>query len=227
MGLRKLKNKIPQTKLSRVDRVVVSYGFLSLLLGIVLTVLNDFNFCRVSTWIITSFFFVSAGLFLFYILYKAFFYRLYKGFQYMLLYQKIYKKLYLSLFDATYYTEKYVFGKVCAVIPKITISITDTLDSGIIYIENSVKLDRRLDELPIGSGLPNDFVLTCAYISDNQNQYVYKFEKYSLEKSVFNNYVAFKQFCQKCSPYNLMIDPRYSIPMFHMLVVGQTGAGKS
>lgn len=216
-----------QTKRSRIDRTVVSYSILSGLLCIILTYVKKFYFYSISKWLIIFSLMISIGLFLAYVLYKAHFHHLRNGISYMLLHQKIYSKLYRSLYDAHYYTEKLVFGKICAAIPKIEIVLNDLLDGGIIYVENSVKLDKRLEELPISSGLPNHFVLTRQYVSDNQNQYIYEFEKFLLEKPIFNDYETFKQFCIKSEKYNLILDQRYAIPMFHTLLVGQTGSGKS
>lgn len=116
----------------------------------------------------------------------------------MLLHQKIYSKLYKSLYNANYYIEKNVLGKKCAVIPKIKITVNNSLNGGVIYVENSVKFDKRLDELPISSGLPNHFVLIREYISDNQNQYIYEFEQFTLEKSVFHTNSEFQYFHQNC-----------------------------
>ena len=112
-------------------------------------------------------------------------------------------------------------------IPKIKITVNNSLNGGVIYVENSVKFDKRLDELPISSGLPNHFVLIREYISDNQNQYIYEFEQFTLEKSVFHTNSEFQYFHQNCPEYNLTIDNRISITMFHMLIIGQTGSGKS
>lgn len=161
-----------QTKRSRIDRTVISYSILSGLLCIILTYLKKFYFCNISKWLIIFSLMISIGVFLAYIIYKVHLHHLRKGILYMILHQKIYSKLYQSLYDAHYYTEKLVFGKICAAIPKIEIVLNDLLDGGIIYVENSVKLEKRLEELPISSGLPNNFVLTRQYVADNQNQYL-------------------------------------------------------
>ncbi len=216
-----------QTKRSRIDRSVEAYSFLSFLLGLLLYMLKELYFCEIPEWIIKFLLLISVSISTTFLIYKAFFHKIYKGITYMFLYQKIYSKLYKALYDANYYIEKTVLGKTCAVIPKIEIDINNSLNSGTIYVENSVKFDRRLDELPISSGLPNHFVLVREYISDNQNQYIYEFEKFTLEKSVFHTNSAFQRFHQNCPEYNLALDNRHSIAMFHMLIVGQTGSGKS
>lgn len=216
-----------QTERSRIDRTVLSYGILSTLLCIILIYAKRFCVCNISRWLIIFSLIISIGLFLAYVLYKAHFHHLRNGISYMLLHQKIYEKLYSSLYDAHYYTEKYVLLKKCAVIPKLEIQLNESLDGEIILVENSIKLNQRLEDLPISSGLPNHFVLTRQYASDNQNQYIYEFEKFLLEKPTFNDYGTFKQFCIKSEKYNLILDQRYSIPMFHTLLVGQTGSGKS
>jgi len=216
-----------QTKRSRIDRSFEAYSLLSFLLGLVLYMLKELYFCEIPEWIIKLLLLISVSISTTFLIYKVFFHKIYKGITYMFLHQKIYSKLYKALYDANYYIEKNVLGKTCAVIPKIEIDINNSLNSGTIYVENSVKFDRRLDELPISSGLPNHFVLVREYISDNQNKYIYEFEKFTLEKSVFHTNSAFQRFHQNCPEYNLTIDNRISITMFHMLIIGQTGSGKS
>ncbi|CDC08789.1 ftsK/SpoIIIE family protein [Lachnospiraceae bacterium CAG:364] len=216
-----------QTARSRIDRSIVAYSFLSFLLSLVLYILRELLFCELSEWIIKVLVLSSILIITIFLIYKAFFHKIHKGLTYMLLHQKIYSKLYKSLYNANYYIEKNVLGKKCAVIPKIKITVNNSLNGGVIYVENSVKFDKRLDELPISSGLPNHFVLIREYISDNQNQYIYEFEQFTLEKSVFHTNSEFQYFHQNCPEYNLTIDNRISITMFHMLIIGQTGSGKS
>lgn len=153
--------------------------------------------------------------------------KLSKGYNYAFLHAKIYKRLNMALYDTGVYVERIVLLKKCADTPKIQIELDNDLRTGIIKIRNCIKFDRRLDEMPISSALPNEFVVTRSYIADNCNDYVYEFELYKLEQLVFHSFSDFEKFNISVDKYSLFLDERRSFPMFHILVVGQTGAGKS
>lgn len=151
-----------------------------------------------------------------------------KGMKYARLHMKIENSLIQALYDDGYYVERNVWFKKCAVIPKLEINISAQLDKGIIKIENCIKLDKRLEELPISSALPDEYILSSSYISDDCNYYIYEFELYHVEQLSFQSSRALFDYSRKnTSDYELFLDSRYKVPIFHALIVGQTGSGKS
>lgn len=96
-----------------------------------------------------------------------------------------------------------------------------------VTIENCIKYDKKLDELPIGSALPDEYIITSSYISDDCNDYIYEFELYHLEQLVFRNYKDFAQYTNRYGEYELFLDSRHCVTIHHMLIIGQTGSGKS
>jgi len=149
------------------------------------------------------------------------------GLQYAWIHYQITRSLSQALYDSGIYVERSVLLSKCAVLPKLDINIDESLQRGIIKIENCIKYDRRLDELPIGSALPNEYVLTSCYISDDSNDYIYEFEVFKLEQLVFNSYSEFSERVKKTDQYDLFLNDRHILPMFHILLIGQTGSGKS
>ncbi len=150
-----------------------------------------------------------------------------RGWDYAVLHHKIDKALRQALFDGGFYVEREILMKKCAVLPKLEISLSDTLGHGTIWIENSIKHDHRLEELPISSALPDEFVLESSYLHDYANEYVFEFERFDLNQMVFNTFEDFMRFSEWVGYYSLFLDSRHIFPMFHILLVGQTGSGKS
>lgn len=145
----------------------------------------------------------------------------------MFLHIKMFRLLSKAIYDSSIYTERIVLLKKCAVLPKIKIIFNADLSGGKILIGNCIKLDKRLDELPISSALPGSFILVSAYISNDCNFYIYEFENAALEQLIFNSLDEFTMYSKKYDEYEIFLDSQHSIPLFHSLVIGQTGSGKS
>ena len=149
------------------------------------------------------------------------------GIKYMLLHIKIHQSLSKAIYDSNIYTERIVLLKKCAVLPSIKIILDMNLSNGKILIENCIKLDKRLDEMPISSALPNTFVLVASYISGDCNDYVYEFEDANLEQLKFDSLDEFETYADQYGEYEIFLDAKHCIPLFHGLIIGQTGCGKS
>lgn len=150
------------------------------------------------------------------------------GMKYAFLHNKIENSLIQALYDDGYYVERAVLFKKCAVIPRIEIYISPQFDKGVIKIENSIKLDKRLEELPISSALPDEYILSRSYIDDDCNNYIYEFELYHVEQLSFQSSKEFFDYSRNTTnDYELFLDSRHKVPLFHALIVGQTGSGKS
>ena len=154
--------------------------------------------------------------------------RLKNGIKYAKLHIKMENSLIQALYDDGYYVERNVLFKKCAVMPRLDITISSKFDNGVIKIENCIKLDKRLEELPISSALPDEYILSSSYISDDCNYYIYEFELYHVEQMSFHSSKDFFEYSRKnTGDYELFLDSRYKVSIFHALIVGQTGSGKS
>lgn len=216
-----------QTKNSRYTRTIEAIVLDLFLIAILLFLLNENtqNLYYLLGWKICCL--LSCVLIIGLFIYWCHFHGLSKGKHYAFLHAKIYKALNDALYDSGIYTEHIILLKKCAVLPKIKIHLNNNLSGGIIFVENCIKLDRRLDEMPISSALPDSFILISSYISDDCNSYVYEFENFSLEQLKFNSYSEFKNYTKRHGKYELFLDSRHKVPIFHALIIGQTGSGKT
>ena len=85
-----------------------------------------------------------------------------------------------------------------------------------------------MEELPISSALPDEYILSRSYIDDDCNNYIYEFELYHVEQLSFQSSKEFFDYSRNTTnDYELFLDSRHKVPLFHALIVGQTGSGKS
>ena len=220
-------NRMLQTRRGRIIRTALVTQFYSILVTLGLYGLYRYNrnirYLKGCFGLVGIVFFISIILWVYWSVEHGLKY----GFKYAWLHSKMYKSINRALYDSNFYTERIVLLKKCAVIPRIKITMNESLDEGVIQIGNSIKLDKRLDELPISSALLKKYVLTASYISDDGNDYIYEFEKYGLEQLEFKSYLEFKEYSLKIGEYDIFLDSRYIVPIFHALIIGQTGSGKS
>lgn len=74
-----------------------------------------------------------------------------KGFQYGLLYAQVTSDLYHQLYDAGFNIRRLWWNE----LPMIKLSFNDSLMTGKLKIENSVKFNRKLDDLDFSAALGN------------------------------------------------------------------------
>ena len=132
------------------------------------------------------------------------------GFKYGFLHMKMYKSLRRALYESGMYTERMVLGKKCAVLPKIEIYFAPDYKGGRVRLKNCIKIDKKLEDLPISSALLQDYILTAAYIEDNCNNYCYEFETNKIEQIVFGTVQEFKNYCREMGKYEIYIDNRHA-----------------
>ena len=216
-----------QIKSERVKRTILSLSMELLLLSGILLVVNNYMrnqyliYGSVIATLMASLILSVMGIF--WMINN----HLSKGMDYAKRHAKILHQLERALFDSGYYIERMVLNQKCAVIPHIDINLSDDLKSGQIRIRNSIKLDKRLEELPISSALPDEYILTQSYIADDCNDYIYEFELYHLEQLKFTSLDQFIEHEADIGMYEIFLDSRHIVPVFHTLIIGQTGSGKS
>ena len=150
-----------------------------------------------------------------------------KGVRYAYLHNQIISNIERSLLHAGIYVSKSGESAKIVDLPDIKLKLNDDFSGGKITIRNCLRLNEKLDDMAISSALPQDFVVSQCYLSDNQNNYVFEFEKNSIEQLCFQSYEEFLEFAVKTKKYELFMDVRYSVQIHHLLLVGQTGCGKS
>ena len=113
-------------------------------------------------------------------------------------------------------------------LPKMRIERIDEGKAVRIRIENSIRFDKRLDDVDISSAV-RGFVLERAYLTDDRSEYVFEMVDASADfHLVFEEYSDFEE----CVTANYdekhwFLDSRSAPALSSALVVGQTGSGKS
>lgn len=147
-----------------------------------------------------------------------------KGWRYFWHHWRIKNRLEKQMLDAgfgikrTYHTE----------LPGIKLSFAKDFSKATLIIKNSVKFDKKLDDMVLSAGLGR-FTVENHYQMDDSNSYVYELLDASASyKMVFSSFEEFLEYSRKVPTYSLFLDARYSnIPLHHILLIGQTGSGKS
>lgn len=216
-----------QTKESRSIRTIISLILYMQITGIFLfweyARYRKENFLVWSTGILMGAMIISIGV----IIWWCKLHGLRYGIKYAIRHRKMYKALRRALYESGIYTERMFLGKKCAILPQIHIIFNRDLQSGSVRLQNCIKIDKRLEDLPISSGLPGEYVLTAAYIADNCNDYIYEFANAEIKRLVFKSWESFYEYNNKIKPDELFFDDSHRVALIHMLIVGQTGSGKS
>ena len=216
-----------QTRESRLVRTFITGALEMFIAGIALlygyTCNYESKFGKLSCMSFVGAIVVSTGLLIWWLQKHGIRY----GVKHTILHVKMYKSLKRALYESGMYTERMILGKKCAVLPEIDIFFEKDFKSGKVTLKNCIKMDKKLEDLPISSALLKEYVLVAAYISDDCNIYNYEFETNKIEQVVFNTFQEFKDYNQKIGEYEMFLDNRHKVNIIHALIVGQTGSGKS
>ena len=141
----------------------------------------------------------------------------------LLLRAKIFLKLRRQLIDAGFgVTRMWLFA-----LPKIELSFSEDLSSGILKIQNTVKLNKRLDDVDFSAALEN-YKIERHYISRDANWYVYELLRADVSFRMHLTCLSsFVNVARQIAPYDVFLDMRSICRLQHTLLVGQTGSGKT
>lgn len=115
-------------------------------------------------------------------------------------------------------------------LPNIKIKFDDNQarKSGKVFIRNSIKFDKKLEDMRIDSALEG-YVSERQYLSKDRNWYIYEFYSLDSQKQLeiksASDLIEWSN--KKADDYALRLDDRATVPFHHMGLVGQTGSGKS
>ena len=112
-------------------------------------------------------------------------------------------------------------------LPKVELSFSKDLSTGILKIQNSVKFNKRLDDIDFSAALQN-YKIERHYISRDANWYVYELLRADVSfRTTFSSLPIFHLTAGQIGPYELFLDARSICQLQHTLLVGQTGSGKT
>lgn len=146
-----------------------------------------------------------------------------KGIRYFWQYWRITNKLERQMIDANFGIRRAYYIEV----PKIKLTFSKDLSLGELRIRNTLKHDKKLDDVVMSSAL-GKFVVERHYQTDDGNYYIYELIDGSVSfKQNFNTYDDFIRYSKKIPAYKLFLDKRSIVKLQHCLLVGMTGSGKT
>ena len=112
-------------------------------------------------------------------------------------------------------------------LPKVELSFSEDLLTGILKVQNSVKFSKRLDDIDFSSALLN-YKIERHFISRDANWYIYELLRADVSfRLTFSSLTSFMLTTDHLDPYELFLDARSICRLQHTLLVGQTGSGKT
>lgn len=150
-------------------------------------------------------------------------YKFYKGFKYGCKVLSLTKKLELKLFEANYYVRVGHKHRT----PRIDVALSDNLLDGFIYVENSIKDEKKLDKANISSAL-NEYVVDFHGLTPDENYFVFQIINVeSFTPLVFDSFEELFDYSESIPEYQLFLSRNIVFDLQHMLLVGHTGSGKT
>lgn len=148
---------------------------------------------------------------------------IYKGPRYFWYHWRVKNRLEKQMLDAGFGIQRNWYVS----LPKIRLSFSKDFSSAVLKIQNTLKYDKRLDDVVMSSALGR-YIVECHHQTDDANQYVYELIDGSVSyKLTFKTYQDFQRYNVTVPPYMLFLDKRSQVRLQHSLIVGQTGSGKS
>lgn len=148
---------------------------------------------------------------------------IYKGPRYFWYHWRVKNKLEKQMLDAGFGIQRNWYVS----LPKIKLSFAKGFSTGLLKVQNTVKHDKKLDDVTLSSAL-GKFIVECHHQTDDANYYVYELIDGSVSfKLTFKTYKEFLHYNATIPPYMLFLDKRSHLKLQHSLIVGQTGSGKS
>lgn len=149
--------------------------------------------------------------------------KIYKGFRYFCRYHSVKNSLEKQMIDAGLYIER---GKILE-LPFIKLRFDKGLSSGVLRIRNSLKFDKKLDDIVMSSAL-HRYIVERHYVTDDGNYYIYELIDGSVDfKMKFDSFEDYLKHNDEIPTYSLFLDRRSRVKLQHMLLVGITGSGKT
>lgn len=125
--------------------------------------------------------------------------QIHKGFRYFWCYWMTTTRLEKQLVDAGFGIQRSYYVD----LPEIQLSFNSDYNAGVLKIRNSVRFDKKLDEVVLSAALGR-FVVERHYLEDDRNTYVYELVDGATSfKMVFSDYNEFLKYNATIAPYQL------------------------
>ncbi|WP_211220876.1 FtsK/SpoIIIE domain-containing protein [Jeotgalicoccus marinus] len=128
------------------------------------------------------------------------------------------------------FEDEHEFDNHLVKLPKIKILFDSNHSraTGRILIKNSIKFDKKLENIRIDSAL-NGYVCERSYLTHDRDWYVFEFYSIDSHKQIeFKTKEDYLNWTNiTTDDYTLRLDERTTVPFHHLGLAGQTGSGKS
>lgn len=155
--------------------------------------------------------------------------KLWLGLPFALNYYSMTRRLRRHIKDARFEDER-EFDNRLVKLPEIRVifDCNRSRKTGKVLIKNSIKFDKKLENMRIDSAL-HGYVSERKYLSDDRDWYVYEFYEIDSQKQLeFKTKAQYLSWSTITSDeYSLRLDERTTVPFHHLGLTGQTGSGKS
>lgn len=149
--------------------------------------------------------------------------KVYKGLRYFIHYSSIKNRLEKQMVDAGFGIERWFYIE----LPKIEIEFNSDFSEGKLKILNTLKFNKKLDDVVMSSAL-GKFIVERHYQTDDANNYIYELIDGSISfKMTFNTFDEFLEFNKTIPTYKLFLDKRSIVKLQHTIICGMTGSGKT
>ena len=149
-----------------------------------------------------------------------------KGYEYAFNHYRLDKNVRKQLIDSGYYIENKSFNYLA--IPNVIIELDDDMVKGKIMIENSIKFDKKLEDLRLNASIPN-YIVTQQFLDKNGKYYIYSITSNEIfNQRLFDEEYKYVSRANSINDdYSLKLTDYDTIPIHHMGIAAQTGGGKS
>lgn len=115
-------------------------------------------------------------------------------------------------------------GVVYVDLPRIKI---EWQNEPVVQIANSINFHAKFDKLDFSAGFL-DYAVESSYFSNDENWLVLELHNYGVSRRfVFDDFQKFSKKIQSIPQNKILVDESLTLRHSHMLIVGQTGSGKS
>jgi len=148
-----------------------------------------------------------------------------RGLRYALIHARMVHGLQKSLLETPGYSVELNHQE--AKLPTIRAEFSSNMINGIIKVQNHIKYNTLLEKVNLSPAIGH-YIVDQQYLTDDENWYVFEITDGQIDwRLVFDNYSHFQAYCKRQEDYTIFIDKRTSLPLCSMLLVGETGSGKT
>lgn len=150
------------------------------------------------------------------------------GVKYSLIHYRLERKIRRELIDSNFYFKRDNSKIIELPIIKIIFNDVKNLDKGYIKIQNSIKFDKKLEDIRINAAIPG-YKVTQQYMSNEGDYYIFTiFSHKNFEQIEFSNEEDYIHWSNEIEDdYSYRLSNNDTLPIHHMGIAAQTGGGKS